>query len=61
MFIAGVLLTGGTFLELLTEKKENSVLNINAVVVKRVLNSRAVLRGSVNCKFYVPAILYRHL
>ncbi|KAF2122056.1 amidase signature domain-containing protein [Lophiotrema nucula] len=50
--IAGVPLTGGTFPELLTGKKEYPVPQIDAVVVKRVLESGATVRGSANCEHF---------
>jgi amidase len=50
--IAGVPLTGGTFPELLTGKSEYPVPQIDAVVVKRILESGATLKGSANCEHF---------
>lgn len=50
--IAGVPLTGGTFPELLTGKTEYPIPQIDAVVVKRVLESGGVLKGSANCEHF---------
>lgn len=50
--IAGVPLTGGTFPELLTGKKEYPIPEIDAVVVKRVLEAGAVVKGSANCEHF---------
>lgn len=50
--IAGIPLTGGTFPELLTSKSEYPVPQIDAVVVKRILESRATLKGSANCEHF---------
>lgn len=50
--IAGVPLTGGTFPELLTGKKEYPLPEIDAVVVKRVLESGGTVKGSANCEHF---------
>ncbi|PSN65496.1 amidase signature enzyme [Corynespora cassiicola Philippines] len=50
--IAGIPLTGGTFPELLGEKPEYPVPGIDAVVVKRALESGATVRGSANCEHF---------
>ncbi|KAF2731060.1 amidase signature enzyme [Polyplosphaeria fusca] len=50
--IAGVPLTGGTFPELLTGKSEYPIPEIDAVAVKRVLESAATVRGSANCEHF---------
>ncbi|KAF2661472.1 amidase signature enzyme [Lophiostoma macrostomum CBS 122681] len=50
--IAGVPLTGGTFPELLTGKSEYPIPQIDAIVVKRVLESGATLLGSANCEHF---------
>ncbi|OAL46001.1 amidase signature enzyme [Pyrenochaeta sp. DS3sAY3a] len=50
--IAGVPLTGGTFPELLTGKKEYPIPEIDAVVVKRVLESGGTVKGSANCEHF---------
>ena len=50
--IAGVPLTGGTFPELLTGKSEYPIPKIDAVVVKRVLESGGTLKGSANCEHF---------
>jgi amidase len=50
--IAGLPLTGGTFPELLTGKSEYPVPTIDAVVVKRVLESGGIVKGSANCEHF---------
>jgi len=50
--IAGVPLTGGTFPELLTGKSDYPVPKIDAVVVKRVLESGGTVKGSANCEHF---------
>ncbi|KAF2641608.1 amidase signature enzyme [Massarina eburnea CBS 473.64] len=50
--IAGVPLTGGTFPELLVGKPDYPVPGIDAVVVKRVLESGGVVKGSANCEHF---------
>jgi len=50
--IAGVPLTGGTFPELLTGKSEYPIPQIDAVVVKRVLESGGTIKGSANCEHF---------
>ena len=50
--IAGILLTGGTFPELLTGRVEYPVLDIDAMVIKRVLESGGTVRGSASCEHF---------
>ncbi|KAF2704131.1 amidase signature enzyme [Pleomassaria siparia CBS 279.74] len=50
--IAGLPLTGGTFPELLAGKKEFPIPEIDAVVVRRALESGAVVRGGTNCEHF---------
>jgi amidase len=50
--IAGVPLTGGTFPELLTGKSEYPIPQIDAVVVKRVLETGGTIKGSANCEHF---------
>lgn len=50
--IAGIPLTGGTFPELLVGKPEYPLPEIDAVVVKRVLESGGIIRGSANCEHF---------
>ncbi|KAH7394056.1 amidase signature domain-containing protein [Phaeosphaeria sp. MPI-PUGE-AT-0046c] len=50
--IAGVPLTGGTFPELLTGQTVYPVPEIDAIVVKRVLDSGGKMRGSANCEHF---------
>lgn len=50
--MAGLPLTGGTFPELLTGKAEYPIPNIDAVVVKRVLESGGTVKGSANCEHF---------
>lgn len=50
--IAGIPLTGGTFPELLTGKLDYPIPQIDATVVKRVLESGATLYGSANCEHF---------
>jgi amidase len=50
--IAGIPLTGGTFPELLTGHNEYPVPKIDAIVVKRVLESGGTIRGSANCEHF---------
>lgn len=50
--IAGVPLTGGTFPELLTGKSNYPIPQIDAVVVKRVLESGGTIKGSANCEHF---------
>ncbi|OAK95239.1 amidase signature enzyme [Phaeosphaeriaceae sp. SRC1lsM3a] len=50
--IAGVPLTGGTFPELLTGKAKYPIPEIDAIVVKRVLESGGTIRGSANCEHF---------
>lgn len=50
--IAGVPLTGGTFPELLTGKSEYPIPEIDAIVVKRVLESGGTIKGSANCEHF---------
>ncbi|KAF2025553.1 amidase signature enzyme [Setomelanomma holmii] len=50
--IAGVPLTGGTYPELLTGKSEYPLPEIDAVVVKRVLESGGTVKGSANCEHF---------
>ncbi|CAO2656263.1 Nn.00g050660.m01.CDS01 [Neocucurbitaria sp. VM-36] len=50
--IAGVPLTGGTFPELLTGKTEYPIPKIDAIVVKRVLETGGTVKGSANCEHF---------
>jgi amidase len=50
--IASVPLTGGTFPELLTGKSEYPIPQIDAVVVKRVLENGGTIKGSANCEHF---------
>jgi len=50
--IAGVVLTGGVFPELLTGKNEYPIPKIDAVVVKRVLECGGTIKGSANCEHF---------
>ncbi|KAF2001025.1 amidase signature enzyme [Amniculicola lignicola CBS 123094] len=50
--VAGIPLTGGTFPELLAQSKEYPIPKIDAVVVKRVLESGAIVKGSANCEHF---------
>jgi amidase len=50
--IAGIPLTGGTFPELLVGKPEYPIPEIDATVVKRVLESGGTIRGSANCEHF---------
>jgi amidase len=50
--VAGVPLTGGTFPELLTGKSEYPIPQVDAVVVKRVLENGGTIKGSANCEHF---------